>query len=91
MAKLGRTVRLFMFAAVILLGSSDLGSAHSGRVDGYGCHPGKDNVSYHCHQGHFAGRSFKSKEDFLRELRGGKAQSLAPTNNQPQFEKKIHD
>jgi hypothetical protein len=80
-----------LLALAILVGSSDPGRAHSGRVDGYGCHPGKDKVSYHCHQGHFSGRTFKSKDDFLRELRGGKSPSLTPKNNQPQFEKKIHD
>ena len=55
----------------ILLGGSSIGESHTGLVDGYGCHRGSDKVSYHCHQGQFAGRTFKSKDDFLRELRGG--------------------
>jgi len=80
---------LFGFAFSLVLTGD--GAAHSGRVDGYGCHPGKDKVSYHCHQGHFSGRSFKSKEEFLRELRGGQSPSLAPKSNQPQLEKKLHD
>lgn len=67
----------------ILFGLSGAAAAHSGIVDGYGCHRGPDKVSYHCHQGPFAGRTFKSKEDFLRELRGGKAQQLSPKNNPP--------
>ena len=54
-----------------LFGLRGVAASHSGIVDGYGCHRGPDKVSYHCHQGQFAGRTFKSKEDFLRELRGG--------------------
>jgi hypothetical protein len=65
--------------------------AHTGIVDGYGCHRGRDKVSYHCHQGQFTGRTFKSKEDFLRELRGGKSEQLSPKSNQPQIEKKPED
>ena len=65
-------VRQVAFTLTILLGLSSLGDAHSGIVDGYGCHRGADKVSYHCHQGQFTGRTFKSKEDFLRQLRGGR-------------------
>ena len=57
--------------------------AHSGIVDGYGCHRGPDKISYHCHSGQFAGRTFKSKEDFLRELRGAPSPGLSPKNNPP--------
>ena len=67
-------------------GSAD---AHFGLVDGYGCHVGPDKVSYHCHQGEFAGRTFKSKADFLRELRGGKSDALSPKKNAPLPEKKV--
>ena len=66
-------------------------AAHTGLLDGYGCHRGKDKVSYHCHQGEFAGRTFKSKEEFLKELRGGKSQRLAPKNNTPKLEPKNHE
>jgi hypothetical protein len=73
---------------MISLGLSAVGDAHTGIVDGYGCHRGTDTLSYHCHQGQFAGRTFKSKEDFLRELRGGKSELLFPKNNPPLTEKK---
>jgi hypothetical protein len=56
-----------------------------------GCHRGPDKASYHCHQGQFAGRTFKSKDDYLRELRDGKSQRLAPKSNQPPFEKKADE
>jgi len=72
----------------ISYGLSGVGDAHSGIVDGYGCHRGPDKISYHCHQGKFMGRTFKSKEDFLRQLRGGKSEPLAPRNNPPLPEKK---
>jgi hypothetical protein len=75
----------------IFFGLSGVGRGHSGVVDGYGCHRGSDKVSYHCHQGQFAGRTFKSKEDFLRELRSGRSEQLSPKNNPPQLQKKLED
>jgi len=81
----------FLFALGISLGLSGVADAHSGIVDGYGCHRGPNKVSYHCHQGQFAGRTFKSKEDFLRQLRGGKSEQLSPKNNPPQPQKKPED
>jgi hypothetical protein len=84
-----RSVRCLAWALAILFALSSPVNAHSGLVDGYGCHRGPDKVSYHCHQGQFAGRTFKSKEDFLKQLRGGKAEQLSPKNNQPQTEKRI--
>jgi hypothetical protein len=78
----------FFFGLGISLGLSTVGHSHSGIVDGYGCHRSQDKAGYHCHQGQFAGRTFKSKEEFLRQLRGGKAESLSPKSNQPQVEKK---
>jgi hypothetical protein len=71
--------------------AAGMADAHRGLVDGYGCHRAADKVSYHCHQGEFAGRTFKSKEEFLRELRGGKSERLSPKNNPPKLEKKPDD
>jgi hypothetical protein len=81
----------FTLALWILFGLTGLGYAHSGIVDGYGCHRGTDKVSYHCHQGEFIGRTFKSKEDFLRQLRSGKSEQLSPKSNVPRLEKKIDE
>jgi len=81
--------RGFALALGFFFALSGIAVAHSGIVDGYGCHRGPDKVSYHCHQGQFAGRTFKSKEDFLRELRGGKSGQLSPKNNPPPPEKKF--
>ena len=64
--------------------SGQLAEAHSGLVDGYGCHRAVDRVSYHCHEGEFVGRSFKSKEDFMRRLRQGKSEQLSPRGNAAQ-------
>ena len=69
-------------------------AAHSGLVDGYGCHRGSDKVSYHCHEGEFVGRTFKSREEFLRRLRQGKSEQLSPRGNPAQPlppQKKIED
>ncbi len=86
--------RIFLLLALslwVVFGLGTIGHAHSGIVDGYGCHRARDKVTYHCHQGQFVGKTFKSREDFLRQLRGGKAEQLSPKNNQPQVEKKIED
>jgi hypothetical protein len=71
-----------------------IAAGHSGWVDGYGCHRAPDKVSYHCHEGQFMGRTFKSKEDFLRRLRQGKSEELTPRGNTaqpPAPQKKIED
>jgi hypothetical protein len=68
--------------------------AHSGLVDGYGCHRGSDKVSYHCHEGEFVGQTFKSREEFLRRLRQGKSEQLSPRGNPaqpPPPQKRIED
>ena len=82
---------LFIVAVGIYFQLVGVANGHSGIVDGYGCHRGSDRVSYHCHQGQFSGRTFKSKEEFLRELRAGKSDQLSPKSNLPPFEKKRQD
>jgi hypothetical protein len=86
-SKSGR-VGVALFALLWLLASvsasGQLAEAHSGLVDGYGCHRAADRVSYHCHEGEFVGRSFKSKEDFMRRLRQGKSEQLSPRGNPAQ-------
>ena len=57
--------------------------SHTGMVDGYGCHRGPKKEGYHCHQGPYAGRSFKSREEFLRQLR-------KPNSNLPQPPIRFH-
>jgi hypothetical protein len=42
--------------------------AHGGGLDKYGCHHNRKAGGYHCHQGPFAGRSFSSQQEMLREL-----------------------
>jgi hypothetical protein len=91
MTKACRLNRQVAFALLSCFGLAGPGHAHTGLVDGYGCHRGPNKASYHCHQGQFAGRTFKSKEDFLRQLRGGKAEPLSPKSNPPQLEKKIEE
>ncbi len=91
MPKWFRTLRNFSLALGIFFGLTGVSHAHRGMVDGYGCHRGTDNVSYHCHQGQFIGRTFKSKEDFLRQLRGGKSEQLTPKNNPTQPQRKFED
>ena len=84
----------FLLADGIFFGLTGVGNAHSGLVDGYGCHRASDKFSYHCHEGQFVGRTFKSKEDFLHQLRGGKSGQLSPKANppqQPQTQKKLEE
>ena len=91
MSKWSRTLQNFCLALGIFFLLDGVGHAHRGMVDGYGCHRGTDKVSYHCHQGEFTGRTFKSKEDFLRQLRGGKSEQLSPKNNPTQPQRKFED
>ena len=68
--------------------------AHSGWVDGYGCHASADDKNYPCHHGEFVGRTFKPNGDFLRRLREGKAEQLSPRGNAahtPPPQRKVED
>lgn len=40
---------------------------HGGGLDSYGCHHDRKRGGYHCHRGPFAGRSFESQADMLKE------------------------
>ena len=68
-AGISRRLSLVLGISFGLWGIAD---GHSGFLDGYGCHIGPDKVSYHCHEGQFTGRTFKSKADFLREVQPGR-------------------
>jgi hypothetical protein len=85
---ISRRVTLALGISFWLCGIAD---AHTGMVDGYGCHRAPDKVSYHCHNGEFAGRTFKSKEEFLRLLRSGKTEQSPLKFTPPPLEKKLKD
>ena len=53
---------------------------HSGVVDGYGCHRDPKKGNYHCHQGPYAGKSFASRDEFLRQLRSPESNLPKPKN-----------
>ena len=63
---LGR-IELFGFVALLIVGSQGV-MAHGGGLDKYGCHNNRKVGNYHCHQGPFAGRTFSSQSEMLREL-----------------------
>jgi hypothetical protein len=42
-------VRWIGLALAGFIGLTGLAKAHSGIVDGYGCHRGSDKANYHCH------------------------------------------
>jgi hypothetical protein len=69
-------IAMLSFFGLLFLTRSFVDS-HTGMVDGYGCHRAPKNEGFHCHQGPYAGRSFKSREEFLRQLR-------KPNSNLPQ-------
>jgi hypothetical protein len=91
MTKACRLNRQVGFALLSWFWLAGPGDAHTGIVDGYGCHHGPGNAGYHCHQGQFVGQTFKSKEDFLRQLRSGRAEPLSLKSNPPRLEKKIEE
>lgn len=56
----------------VLLGASAVLSpayAHSGGLDFFGCHWDHQLNSYHCHEGAYTGKSYRSEEEFTRERR----------------------
>jgi hypothetical protein len=81
-------IALLSFFSLLFL-TSDLAYSHSGIVDGYGCHRGPNRQGYHCHQGPFAGKSFESREEFLRELRNPGSKLPQPKNTPPAPEKPL--
>jgi hypothetical protein len=54
--------------------------AHGGGLDKYGCHNNRKVGNYHCHQGEFAGRTFSSQAEMLKELSRSRRQSLLPNH-----------
>jgi hypothetical protein len=48
---------------------------HGGGLDAYGCHYNRKAGGYHCHRGPLAGEAFSSKEEMLKKLSEGKADS----------------
>lgn len=62
--------------------------AHTGIVDGYGCHVERKTGRYHCHQGPYVGQTFESRNEFLKKLRGGDLQDVAPKDLPPQAKPK---
>jgi hypothetical protein len=40
---------------------------HGGGLDGYGCHKDRKARTYHCHQGPYAGQSFSSQHEMLKQ------------------------
>ncbi|MEO8717818.1 MAG: hypothetical protein ABI423_06315 [Burkholderiales bacterium] len=60
----GRVIALF-----VLLGVPAAAIAHGGDpLDSYGCHKQRGAGGYHCHKGQFAGHTFASKEEMLKEM-----------------------
>jgi hypothetical protein len=88
--KMATTIQLCAIALGFFLAASNVAYAHSGLVDGYGCHTDPKTGRYHCHQGKFVGQSFKSKEEFLKKLRSGSSALPSPkqTRSEPGKETK---
>jgi hypothetical protein len=72
-------VAMLSFFGLLFL-TSGFADSHNGIVDGYGCHRDPKNGNYHCHQGPYAGKSFPSREEFLRQLRNPKSNLPQPKN-----------
>jgi hypothetical protein len=60
-----------------------IADSHGGLVDGYGCHSDPKQGTYHCHQGPYAGKSFPSRAEYLRQLRNPKSNLPQPKNTPP--------
>lgn len=60
----------FLGLMLAIFGAADA-VAHSGGLDGYGCHRNRKAGGYHCHRGPYKGMSFSSKEEALRFFQSG--------------------
>jgi hypothetical protein len=70
---------LLWFLGLVFL-TPGIADSHGGLVDGYGCHRDPKQGNYHCHQGPYAGKSFRSREEFLRQLRRPQSNLPQPKN-----------
>jgi hypothetical protein len=52
--------------------------SHGGGLDAHGCHYNRKTGGYHCHRGPFAGQSFQSQEEMLRQLGAEKKSTITP-------------
>jgi len=75
-----RSLRALLWFFGFLLLTSGIADSHNGLVDGYGCHRDPKKGNYHCHQGPYAGKSFPSRDEFLRQLRNPKSNLPQPKN-----------
>lgn len=66
---------LLLITALVLFPAPTAVWAHGGGLDKYGCHHNRKQGGYHCHRGSFAGQSFASKEEMLKQT-----QSDSPRN-----------
>src|SRR5262249_47806229 len=57
---------LLLLSTVVLTTGPVL--AHSGGLDGYGCHHDRKHGGYHCHRGPLAGHAFESQQEMLVAL-----------------------
>jgi hypothetical protein len=75
-----RSLRALLWFFGLLFLTSGVADSHNGLVDGYGCHRDPKKGNYHCHQGPYAGKSFPSRDEFLRQLRNPKSNLPQPKN-----------
>jgi hypothetical protein len=65
------------------------GYPHEASLDPYGCHDNIKRADYHCHRGKFAGRTFKSRLEMLRQIQSrgacgdGKKEDTATSKEAP--------
>jgi len=61
------------FLALVLMAVTPIAAlAHTGgALDASGCHYDRRNHTYHCHQGEFAGKVFRSRSDMLEMRKTG--------------------
>jgi len=64
-----RVYVLFVTVVSICVTAADDAWAHSGGLDGYGCHNNRKTGGYHCHRGPMAGQHFGSKAEMLDQLK----------------------
>jgi len=76
-------MKLALLFAWLFLSVASPAYPHGGGLDAYRCHNNRKAGGYHCHRGAFAGQSFQSKEEMLRQLGTQNSPATPNTKEKP--------
>ena len=63
--KILNMIKFIIFFVVWFVSGQQYAHAHGGMLDNLDCHRNREAGTYHCHQGEYSGRHFKSKQEVM--------------------------